>query len=105
MQDGFIRLAKDPDLTGEDLKVLLAYLGNLDFENYLQISQQAIATDLQIDKTQVSRATKKLIEKGILIKGSKIGKHCTYRLNAFYGWKGKVGKKYAQACEEGYNLV
>ncbi len=105
MQEGFLRLARESDLTGEDLKVLLAYLGNLDFENYLQISQQAIADDLKIGKTQVSRATKKLVDKGILIKGSKTGKHYTYGLNTFYGWKGKVGKKYTQACEEGYQLV
>ena len=42
-QEGFLRLAKEPDLTGEDRKVLDVYFGNLDFENFVQISQQAIA--------------------------------------------------------------
>lgn len=97
-QDGFLRLAKEPDLTGQDYKVLLIYLANLDFENFLQISQSWIATDLKMNKQHVSRATNKLVEKGILIKGLKVGRHQTYRLNAFYGWKGKADKKYWDEC-------
>jgi DNA-binding transcriptional ArsR family regulator len=99
-QDGFLRLARDPDLTGEDFKVLMIYLANLDFENFLQISQSYIATDLGMKKENVSRATKRLVEKGILIKGLKVGRHQTYRLNAFYGWKGKADKKYWDECEK-----
>lgn len=99
-QDGFLRLAKEADLTGEDYKVLLIYLANLDFENFLQISQSWIATDLGMKKQNVSRATIKLIDKGILIKGLKVGKHQTYRLNAFYGWKGKADKKYWDECSK-----
>jgi DNA-binding transcriptional ArsR family regulator len=98
-QDGLIRLAKETDLTGEDLRVLLIYLGNLDFENFLQISQSYIATDLGMKKENVSRATKKLVDKGILIKGLKVGRHQTYRLNAFYGWKGKADKRYWDECD------
>jgi DNA-binding transcriptional ArsR family regulator len=99
-QDGLIRLAKETDLTGEDLRVLLIYLGNLDFENFLQISQSYIATDLGMKKENVSRATKKLVDKGILIKGLKVGRHQTYRLNAFYGWKGKADKRYWDECNK-----
>lgn len=99
-QDGFLRLAKETDLTGEDYKVLLIYLSNLDFENFLQISQNYIAIDLGMKKENVSRATKKLVEKGILIKGLKVGRHQTYRLNAFYGWKGKADKKYWDECSK-----
>lgn len=99
-QEGFLRLAKEADLTGEDYKVLLIYLSNLDFENYLQISQTWIADDLGMPRQNVSRATKKLVSKGILIKGLKVGKHQTYRLNAFYGWKGKADKRYWDECEK-----
>lgn len=88
-QEGFLRLAKEKDLTGTDLRVLNVYFGNLDFENYIQISQQAIADYLEMKKENVCRSTKKLVEKGILIEGGKVGKHNTYRLNPFYGWKGK----------------
>lgn len=99
-QDGFLRLARDPDLTGEDHRVLYIYLANLDFENFLQISQSYIATDLGMKKENVSRATRKLVDKGILIKGLKVGRHQTYRLNAFYGWKGKADKKYWDECNK-----
>ena len=99
-QDGFLRLADDPEITGQDYRVLMCYLGSLDFENYLQINQTWIADKLEIAKEQVSRSTKKLVEKGILIKGSKVGRFQTYRLNPFYGWKGKADKEYWEQYEE-----
>lgn len=99
-QDGFLRLAMESDLGGEDYKVLFIYLANLDFENFLQISQSYIATSLGMKKQNVSRATIKLVDKGILIQGLKVGRHQTYRLNAFYGWKGKADKKYWDECNK-----
>jgi hypothetical protein len=99
-QEGFLRLSKEKDLTGEDYRVLNVYFGNLDFENYIQISQQAIADYLGMKKENVSRATKKLVEKSILIAGTKVGRHNTYRLNPFYGWKGKSDKEFHKLYEE-----
>jgi hypothetical protein len=93
-QEGFLRLATEEKLTGADYKVLLVYFGNLDFENYIQISQQAIADYLKMRKQHVSASTLKLVEKGILIEGTKVGRHNTYRLNPFYGWKGKADKEF-----------
>jgi DNA-binding transcriptional ArsR family regulator len=98
LQEGYIRLGKDPEILWQDYRVLMIYLGNLDFENFIQISQSYIATDLGMKKENVSRATRRLVEKGILIKGLKVGRHQTYRLNAFYGWKGKADKKYWDEC-------
>jgi hypothetical protein len=100
LQEGFLRLGRDADISGQDYRVLMIYLGNLDFENFLQISQSYIATDLKIPKQRVYESTKRLVEKGILIKGLKVGKHQTYRLNAFYGWKGKADKKYWDECSK-----
>lgn len=99
-QEGFLRLAKEQDLTGADRRVLDVYFGNLDFENFIQISQQAIADYLNMKKQHVYRSTKKLVEKGILIEGTKVGKHNTYRLNPFYGWKGKSDKEFHKFYEE-----
>lgn len=100
LQEGFLRLGRDADISGQDYRVLMIYLGNLDFENFLQISQSYIATDLKLPKQRVYESTKRLVEKGILIKGLKVGKHQTYRLNAFYGWKGKADKKYWDECNK-----
>lgn len=93
-QEGFLRLSREKDLTGNDYRVLNVFFGNLDFENYIQISQQSIANYLEMNKQHVSRSTKKLVEKGILIEGGKVGRHNTYRLNPFYGWKGKADKEF-----------
>ncbi len=98
LQEGFLRLGRDSDISGQDYRVLMIYLGNLDFENFIQISQNYIATDLKIPKQRVYESTKRLVDKGILIKGLKVGRHQTYRLNAFYGWKGKADKKYWDEC-------
>ena len=99
-QDGFLRLALETDLTGADRRVLDVYFGNLDFENYIQINQQSIADYLGMKKQHVNRSTRKLVEKNILIEGRKVGKHMTYRLNPFYGWKGKPDKEFHRFYEE-----
>lgn len=99
-QEGFLRLAKEPDLTGDDWRVLNTYFGNLDFENFIQISQQAIADYLGMRKQHVCRSTKKLVEKGILVEGTKVGRHNTYRLNPFYGWKGRADKEFHDFYEK-----
>jgi len=74
----------------EDLRVLMKLLAKLDFDNYIQISQVEVATALDMDKSQVNRAIKRLIERGIILKGPKIGRSNTYRLNPHYGWKGSA---------------
>ena len=104
-REGFLRLARDKDLTGEDRRVLDVYLASLDYENWIHISQQEIADYLEMKKPNVSRATKRLVEKQILIEGPKAGRSKTFRLNAFYGWKGKIGKEYYQAYEEHSKLI
>ena len=44
-QDTFIEIAKDPDMTGETMKVLM-YLLKLDFENFIQQTQIDVAEGL-----------------------------------------------------------
>lgn len=76
------------DLRGDDLRVLLALLGRLDFENLIQLEQVAIAERLGMKKPNVSRSIKRLIALGCLLEGPKIGRSRTYRLNPAYGWRG-----------------
>jgi len=74
----------------EDMRVLMMLLSILDFENYILVQQKALANALDMDKAQVSRAVRRLTERGILIKGPKAGRSWTYRLNPTYGWKGSA---------------
>lgn len=103
--DGFLRLAKEPDLTGADRRVLDVLMANLDFENYILLNHEYIAEYLEMRKQNVSRSIVKLVDKGILVRGAKSGKHNTYRLNAFFGWKGRISKKYQDAYEEHTKLI
>lgn len=89
-QDSFIEIAKDPDMTGETLRVLMYLYGLLDFENYIQQSQKDIVEGLGMRKEHVSRAMKLLASKQIILEGPKVGRSKCYRLNPNYGWKGKI---------------
>lgn len=89
-QDAFEELAKDREITSEPRRVLDYLFSKLDFENFIQQSQQDIARALGMHKSQVSEAVKLLVRKQIVLEGPKVGRSKCYRLNPNYGWKGKV---------------
>jgi DNA-binding transcriptional ArsR family regulator len=72
------------------LRVFLHLNSQLDFENLVHVSQVAISESLDMHPSDVSRAIKKLVDLGVLIKGPKIGVSNTYRLNPRAGWRGRV---------------
>ena len=88
-QDSLAMIATDDDMTGQTLKVMLLLMANLEFENYITIKQVAIAKELKMDKSDVSKAMRLLVDKGIILK-VKEGTTTGYKLNPHYGWKGKV---------------
>ena len=83
-------IAKDPDMTGETMKVLMYLFGKLDFENFIQQTQIDVAEGLGMRKQNVNRAMQILTAKQIVLEGPKVGRSKCYRLNPNYGWKGKV---------------
>lgn len=89
-QEALELLATDKDLTGENYRVLLLLLSRLDFENWIQITQSEIVEKLDMKKQNVSRAILLLEEKGIILRGPKVGRSYAFRLNPYFGWKGKV---------------
>ena len=88
--DGLLQISKDNDITGADMRVLMYLFGHLDFENFIHVSQQEVAEYVGMQKQNVSRSMKKLITKGIILDGPKVGRMKTYRLSHDLGWKGKV---------------
>jgi DNA-binding transcriptional ArsR family regulator len=100
-----IMLAADQDLKWEDWRVLAVYLGSMDFENLIKICQKNVADILGMRKEHVSRSTRKLLSKNILIEDAKDGRSKTYRLNTVYGWKGKITKAYVELYERDSKLV
>ena len=87
------------DLGGADLKVLWLLIANLETDNYILINQSELATEIGLRQPHFNRAIKKLVAEKILIEGAKLGKNKSYRLNAYYGWKGSA-ENHAKALEE-----
>lgn len=87
-QDALMILAQT--LKGEELRVLMVLLSDLDYENYIQVQQTDIAQKLDMQKQNVNRAIKRLIEIEVINEGPKVGRSKTYNLNASFGWKGTV---------------
>ncbi len=92
-QDALVALAKDNDLTGRSLRVLLYLLGRLDFENFIQVPQVEIADELNLHKQAVSNCVSVLEKKGILIRGPKLARSSSFRLNPNFGYKGNPSGK------------
>lgn len=89
-QDPLLQIALDKELAGRPTRVLIYLLGHLDFENYIQVPQAEISEALELNKADVSRVISLLEDKGILIRGPKVGRSFAFRLNPAYGWKGKT---------------
>jgi DNA-binding transcriptional ArsR family regulator len=79
--------------------VFLYLDARLNFRNLIQVQQSEIATALKMPKQNVNRAIKKLEELGIIIRGPKVGKSSSWRLNPNAGWKGRV-KELRPAIEQ-----
>ena len=89
-QDALESLAKDRDLKSEHHRVLYYLFSRLDFDNFIQVPQAEIVQELGIHKSKVSKAIKLLSDKKIILRGPKVGRSSSFRLNPNYGWKGKV---------------
>jgi DNA-binding transcriptional ArsR family regulator len=73
-----------------DLRVMMALLEEVDYENKIIICQADIARDLGMQRSNVSSAIKRLVEAGLILKDSKKGVTCFYRLSPEFGWKGSA---------------
>lgn len=61
-------LIRDPAITKQDFAVLMQYAAKMKYGNQLNISQGDIAEELRIDKSNVSKSVKKLIERNVFYK-------------------------------------
>ena len=86
------------DLDGVDLKVLWLLIAKLETDNYILVNQTELAIAMDLKRPHFNRSVKKLVAEGILIEGGNLGRLKSYRLNAYYGWKGSV-ENHAKALE------
>ena len=91
-QDAIQKLAKHRRELGEEgFAVLLSMIARVDYENVFQaISHSELAAELDMQRSNVSRAVKRLVDLGVFLMGPKIGRNNTYRLNPEFGWKGSA---------------
>jgi predicted transcriptional regulator len=92
----------------EGMVVFNALMARLDFENFIQVSQSEVATELEMKPSNVSRAIKKLLDHGFIKAGPKVGKSYTYQLHPELGWKGKAKAHHTareQARSRGWNII
>ena len=79
-------------------------LARLDYENLIQVNQAEVAEQVGMNRHNVNRSIKKLIELGVVLEGVKIGVSRSYRLNPNFGWKGSA-KGHREALHEHLKIV
>ena len=101
-QESMMMLAQS-NLTGNDMKVMWAMLARLDYENLIQVNQAEVAEQVGMNRHNVNRSIKKLIELGVVLEGVKIGVSRSYRLNLTS--VGKVQLRDIEALHEHLKIV
>lgn len=86
--EGLDRLFSLPGMGMREMRIFVHILRKLDWENFILIQQVDIVKATGIEKADVSRALKKLVDVGALIPGPKVGRSRTYRVSPEIGWKG-----------------
>lgn len=74
----------------ETHRVMWALLALLEFDNFLPLTQTAIAADLGMNPANVNRAIKRLVEVGAVLVGPPTGAHKSYKLSPEWVWRGKA---------------
>ncbi len=94
-----VDIASNRDLNGTDLRVLLCIIGNLEYENILNISQKKLGEILNIKQQEVSKSVKKLLEKEYLQIIDKIGRQNIYQFNPNIAFRSRA-ENYKNLCND-----
>ncbi len=87
--DALEELAKE-DLGYEAMRVLFVLLANIEHENHVLVPQTELAARIGMAKQNFNRGVKRLVERGVVEYGPKIGRMVSLKLNPEYGWKGSA---------------
>lgn len=92
MLEGFVKLAQ-LGLTQQEARVLFACIGLMEYGNWVNYPQSAIAEIVGISQPEVSKAMKNLRAKGLLIREKSPNGRNLDRINATIVWMGRTNKK------------
>ena len=84
-EDDIIALGTDRDFSGTDLRVFLVIIGNVGYDNIINISQSELTAQSNISQQNISKSIQKLISKGYLQVIDKIGRSLS-ELRAIFSW-------------------
>lgn len=108
---GFLTMAQDKqkaiaksNLGLQAYRVLTLICSEIDYENWINVSQANMARELNMKPSNVSAALAQLIAEGIILKGPGVGTRKTYRLDPSYGWKG-TGKTHRETLNSQTKLA
>jgi biotin operon repressor len=83
-------VAYSPELTDGEKAMVLLLIAEMDFENWIPVSQAEIARRLGVTRATVNERFTRLRELGIVLDGGRgPGGHKQLKLSAAYVWKGK----------------
>ena len=103
-QEAMMMLAQS-NLTGNDMKVMWAMLARLDYENLIQVNQAEVSEQVGMNRHNVNRSIKKLIELGVILeRASKSALAALGKLNPNFGWKGSA-KGHREALHEHLKVI
>lgn len=88
--DVAIQLARVGGLPGDALRVFLALVAHLDYENFVVTPQAEIAAKIGMRPSHFSRGLSALVAEGVVEKGPKIGRMVSLRMSPAYVWKGSA---------------
>ena len=88
--DDIIALGTDRDFSGTDLRVFLVIIGNVGYDNIINISQSELTEQSNISQQNISKSIQKLISKGYLQVIDKIGRRNIYMLNPNVAFRSKA---------------
>lgn len=88
--DVAIQLARVGGLPGDALRVFLALVAHLDYENFVVTPQSEIAATIGMQPSNFNRGLAALIAEGVVEKGPKIGRLVSLRMSPAYVWKGSA---------------
>ena len=98
-QEAMMMLAQS-NLTGNDMKVMWAMLARLDYENLIQVNQAEVSEQVGMNRHNVNRSIKKLIEQ----RASKSALAALTGLTPNFGWKGSA-KGHREALHEHLKVI
>lgn len=79
-------------LTQTEYRVRDWLMGTIGIGNYVYVNQAHMARRLRIQRAEASRAIKRLIELGILLRGPKSGRSNTYMVSPAFCFAGALGE-------------